>query len=216
MPVGKFAGIAVVLDPGRATDGDGPRPMVLTASRHARRLAIIDFTAPVAALTTMRIPKSFNARNPQARRDLASALRSRADGVAWGQEKQRRDQSTREDPRIGTIREKLRDHPCHQCPDREKHARWAERYLKLERDTTNQRGRIEQRTNTVARQFDRVCEVLDVLGYLDGDEVTADGRKLKRLYSDLDLLVSECLRQKAWDGLDAAELASVVSGLTYQ
>ncbi|MBD8606284.1 DEAD/DEAH box helicase [Aeromicrobium sp. CFBP 8757] len=216
VPVGKFAGIAVVLDPGRATDGDGPRPMVLTASRHARRLAMIDFTAPVSALTTMRIPKSFNARNPQARRDLAAALRSRADGVAWGQEKQRRDHSSREDPRIGAIREKLRDHPCHQCPDREKHARWAERYLKLERDTKNQRGRIEQRTNTVARQFDRVCEVLDVLGYLDGDEVTADGKKLTRLYSDLDLLVSECLRQQAWDGLDAAELASVVSGLTYQ
>jgi ATP-dependent RNA helicase HelY len=216
VPVGKFAGIAVVLDPGRATDADGPRPMVLTASRHARRLAMIDFTAPVTALTTMRIPKSFNARNPQARRDLASALRARADGVAWGQEKQRRDHGSREDPRIAAIREKLRDHPCHQCPDREKHARWAERFLKLERDTQNQRGRIEKRTNTVARQFDRVCEVLDVLGYLDGDEVTADGRKLKRLYSDLDLLVSECLRQRAWDGLDPAELAAVVSGLTYQ
>jgi ATP-dependent RNA helicase HelY len=216
VPVGKFAGIAVVLDPGRVTDSDGPRPMVLTASRHARRLAMIDFTAPVTPLTTMRIPKSFNARNPQARRDLAAALRSRADGVAWQQEKRSRDQSTREDPRVAAIREKLRDHPCHQCPDREKHARWAERYLKLERDTQTQRGRIEQRTNTVARQFDRVCEVLDVLGYLDGDEVTADGAKLKRLYSDLDLLVSECLRQNVWDGLDAAELAAVVSGLTYE
>lgn len=215
VPVGKFAGIAVVLEPGRVTDNDGPRPMVLTASRHARRLAIIDFTAPVSALTTMRIPKSFNARNPQARRDLAASLRGRADGLAWAQEKRHRSQATGEDPRVAAIRDKLRDHPCHQCPDREKHARWAERYLKLERDTQNQRGRIEQRTNTVARQFDRVCEVLDVLGYLDGDEVTNDGKKLKRLYSDLDLLVSECLRRRVWDGLDAAELAAIVSGLTF-
>lgn len=215
VPVGKFAGIAVVLEPGRVTDNDGPRPMVLTASRHARRLAMIDFTAPVSALTTMRIPKSFNARNPQARRDLAASLRGRADGLAWAQEKRHRSQATGEDPRVAAIRDKLRDHPCHQCPDREKHARWAERYLKLERDTQNQRGRIEQRTNTVARQFDRVCEVLDVLGYLDGDEVTNDGKKLKRLYSDLDLLVSECLRRRVWDGLDAAELAAIVSGLTF-
>ncbi|MCW2842043.1 MAG: helicase [Aeromicrobium sp.] len=217
VPVGKFAGLAVVLDPGRVTDSDGPRPMVLTANRHARRLAMIDFTAPVAPLTTMRIPKSFNPRNPQARRDLASALRGRADGVAWAQEKRHRGQGpTHEDPRIAAIREKLRDHPCHACPDREKHARWAERYLKLERDTQNQRGKIEQRTNTVARQFDRVCQVLDVLGYLDGDEVTSDGQGLKRLYSDLDLLVSECLRQDVWDGLDAAELAAVISGLTFE
>ena len=190
--------------------------MVLTANRHARRLAMIDFPAPVEPITTMRIPKSFNARNPQARRDLASALRDRAHGVAWRQDQPYRQQPTREDPRIAAIREKLRDHPCHSCPDREKHARWAERYLKLERDTSNQRNRIEQRTNTVARQFDRVCEVLDVLGYLDGDEVTTDGLKLKRLYSDLDLLVSECLRRQVWDGLDAAELAAVVSGLTFE
>ncbi|MFI5428473.1 helicase-related protein [Aeromicrobium sp. UC242_57] len=195
VPVGKFAGLAVVLDPGRVSDSDGPRPMVLTANRHARRLAIIDFPTPVEPITTMRIPKSFSSRNPQARRDLASALRTHADKVSYHHAKAYRAQPTREDPRIAVIREKLRDHPCHQCPDRESHARWAERYLKLERDTRNQRGRIEQRTNTVARQFDRVCQVLDVLGYLDGDEVTADGIRLKRLYSDLDLLVSECLRQ---------------------
>ncbi|MCW2831807.1 MAG: helicase, partial [Aeromicrobium sp.] len=72
VPVGRWAGLAVVLDPGRVTDSDGPRPMVLTAGRHARRLAMVDFTSPVQALTTMRIPKTFNARNPQARRDLAT------------------------------------------------------------------------------------------------------------------------------------------------
>ncbi|MEJ7636102.1 DEAD/DEAH box helicase [Aeromicrobium sp.] len=216
VPVGRWSGIAVVLDPGRVTDNEGPRPMVLTANRHARRLAMVDFNSPISPLTTMRIPKSFNARNPQSRRDLASQLRSRADGVAWRQDKPYRDNVSREDPRVAALREKLRDHPCHSCPDRESHARWAERYLKLERDTGNQRGRIESRTNTVARQFDRVCEVLDVLGYLDGDEVTADGKKLQRLYSELDLLVSECLRGGVWDGLDAAELAAVVSGLTFE
>ncbi|MEV7396373.1 DEAD/DEAH box helicase [Aeromicrobium sp. NPDC092404] len=216
VPAGRWAGIAVVLDPGRTTDNDGPRPMVLTANRHARRLAMVDFSTPVAPITTMRIPKSFNARNPQSRRDLASQLRNRAEGVAWRQDKPYRESATREDPRIAAIRDKLRIHPCHSCPDREKHARWAERYSKLERDTANQRGRIESRTNTVARQFDRVCEVLDVLGYLDGDLVTDDGKRLQRLYSELDLLVSECLRGGVWDGLEAAELAAVVSGLTYE
>ncbi|AXT84952.1 RNA helicase [Aeromicrobium sp. A1-2] len=216
VPVGRWSGIAVVLDPGRTSDNDGPRPMVLTANRHARRLAMVDFNVPVSPITTMRIPKSFNPRNPQSRRDLAAQLRSRSDGVAYQHDKAQRSQVSSEDPRIAAIREKLRDHPCHSCPDRESHARWAERYLKLERDTTNQRNRIESRTNTVARQFDRVCEVLDVLGYLDGDEVTVDGKKLQRLYSELDLLVSECLRGGVWDGLDASELAAAISGLTFE
>ena len=216
VPAGRWAGLAVVLDPGHRSGADDPRPMVLTANRHARRLAIVDFPTPVEAITRMRIPKSFSSRNPQARRDLASSLRDRAQGVPRVNKKPYREHGEVLDPRVAEIRTKLREHPCHACPDREAHARWAERYLKLERDTANQRRRIEQRTNTVARQFDRVCDVLHVLGYLDGDEVTPDGLRLQRVYSELDLLISECVREKVWDGLDAAELAAVVSGLTFE
>ena len=216
VPAGRWAGLAVVLDPGRRSGADDPRPMVLTANRHARRLAIVDFPTPVEAITRMRIPKSFNSRNPQARRDLASSLRDRAQGVQWRNNKAYRDHKDVHDPRVAEIRHQLREHPCHACPDRESHARWAERFAKLERDTANQRRRIEQRTNTVARQFDRVCEVLRVLGYLDGDEVTPDGLRLQRVYSELDLLISECLRERVWDGLDPADLAAVVSGLTFE
>ena len=68
----------------------------------------------------------------------------------------------------------------------------------------------------IARTFDRVCGVLDRSGYLDGDTVTADGRRLARLYTELDLLVAECLRRGLWDGLDAAELAACVSALSFE
>lgn len=223
VPGGKFAGLAVVLDPGVSGSPEAPRPLVLTASRHSRRLGTIDFPVPVEPITRMRIPKSFNARNAQARRDLASSLRDRAEGLRWHNETgyhadrpTERVADERTDPRVAELRRAMKEHPCHACPDREAHARWAERYTKLERDTANQRRRIEQRTNTVARQFDHVCEVLDELGYLDGDVVTTDGRRLQRLYSELDLLVSECLRQGVWDGLDAGQLGAVLSGLTFE
>jgi ATP-dependent RNA helicase HelY len=217
VPSGKWAGLAVVVDPGSNGDREGPRPLVLTANRHARRLALIDFPTPVQPLTSMRIPKSFNARDPQQRRDLASTLRHRVPhGEVHGSRTPYRENTTRVDPRVEELRRAMREHPCHQCPDREAHARWAERYLKLERDTRNQRGRIEQRTNTVARQFDRVCHVLDTLGYLDGDTVTPEGHRLTRVYSELDLLVSECLRDDLWTNLEPADLAAVASGLTYQ
>ncbi|MCX6407805.1 MAG: DEAD/DEAH box helicase [Propionibacteriales bacterium] len=223
VPGGKFAGLAVVLDPGVVGAAEAPRPLVLTASRHSRRLGPVDFPVPVEPITRMRIPKSFNARNAQARRDLASSLRNRAEGLRWQTDTPYRpDRPTervtdeRTDPRVAELRAALKAHPCHGCPDREAHARWAERYTKLERDTEQQRRRIEQRTNTVARQFDRVCDVLDELGYLDGDTVTQDGRRLQRLYSELDLLVSECLRRGVWDGLDPAQLAAVLSGLTFE
>ena len=68
----------------------------------------------------------------------------------------------------------------------------------------------------IARTFDRVCAVLDRLGYLDGGQVTPDGRRLADLYTELDLLAAECLRRGLWDGLDPAELAACVSVLTFE
>ncbi|GAA1730219.1 DEAD/DEAH box helicase [Aeromicrobium alkaliterrae] len=215
VPRGKWAGSAVVLDPGHHADREGPRPFVLTEGRHARRLAAVDFTDPVVPLGQMRIPKGFNPRSPQSRRDLASTLRSRA---PLRQQHVRETSSggpTDEDPRITELRRMIRAHPCHQCPDREAHARWAERFDKLERETQQRRQTIEQRTNTVAREFDRVCEVLGELGYLEGDTVTPSGVRLQRLYGELDLLVSECLNRGVWDDLTPPELAAVASGLTY-
>jgi ATP-dependent RNA helicase HelY len=37
---------------------------------------MVDFPTPVEPLRRLRIPKSFNARNPAQRRDLASTLRN--------------------------------------------------------------------------------------------------------------------------------------------
>jgi ATP-dependent RNA helicase HelY len=120
------------------------------------------------------------------------------------------------DPQVDRLREQLRAHPVHALPDREDRLRWAERHLRLERDTEGLRRRIDSRTNSIARQFDRVCEVLDELGYLDGDEVTPDGRRLARLYSELDLVAAECLRHRVWDELEPAELAAVLSSLVFE
>ena len=183
----------------------------------------LPFPVPVEAWTRMRVPKSFNGRNPQARRDLASALRAKTHdlppppgrrGSRSGGARGGRGESAG-DAEIARLRRELRAHPCHACPDREDHARWAERYHKLDRDTRTLRRRIEQRTNTIARQFDRVCEVLTSLEYLDGDTVTQRGQRLMRLYSDLDLVTAEALRTGVLEGLDTAGFAAALSVLVF-
>lgn len=222
VPTGKFAGYAVVVDPGWSPEG--PRPYVVTADRQARRLGMIDFPTPVVALTRIRVPKSFNGRNPQMRRDLASALRARTHdltpppptrGAAAGGRGGDRTR-TAEDDEIARLRAELKAHPCHDCPDREDHARWAERFFKLERDAQTLKRRVEQRTNTVARTFDRVCDVLTALDYLDGDTITERGQPLMRIYSELDLVAAECIRVGLWDGLDPSGLAAVLSVLVFE
>ncbi|MFE0106825.1 DEAD/DEAH box helicase [Streptomyces sp. NPDC059009] len=225
VPTGKYAGLALVLDPGlpagranghRGFDHvDGPRPLVLTAERQVKRLASMDFPVPVEALERMRIPKSFNARSPQSRRDLASALRTKAGHIV--PERHRRGRAPAADDReIARLRAELRAHPCHGCDEREDHARWAERYHRLLRDTKQLERRIEGRTNTIARTFDRIVALLTELDYLRGNEVTEHGKRLARLYGELDLLASECLRAGVWEGLGPAELAACVSALVYE
>ncbi|MEV0442753.1 DEAD/DEAH box helicase [Streptomyces spectabilis] len=225
VPTGKYAGLALVLDPGlpagranghRGFDHqDGPRPLVLTAERQVKRLAAMDFPVPVEPVERMRIPKSFNARSPQSRRDLASALRTKAGHIV--PERHRKGRAAAADDReIARLRTELRAHPCHGCDEREDHARWAERYHRLKRDTHQLERRIEGRTNTVARTFDRIVALLTELDYLRGDDVTEHGKRLARLYGELDLLASECLRAGVWEGLDPAELAACVSALVYE
>ena len=220
VPAGRYSGMAVVIDPANTADRDGPRPYVLTADRQARRLSMVDFPTPVAAFTRIRIPKGFNARNPQSRRDLASTLRERTHNLTppppRSRERGPRSAGAPGSDRIEELRRRLRDHPCHGCPDREDHARWAERWFKLDRDSRTLRRRIEQRTNTIARQFDRVCEVLDALDYLDADTVTPRGRALMRIYNEMDLVTAEALRTGLWDHLDASQLAAVLSALVFE
>lgn len=225
VPTGKFAGLALVLDPGvpagrvhghRGQEyAEGPRPLVLTAERQVKRLAAIDFPVPVEAIERMRIPKTFNARSPQSRRDLASQLRAKAGHIA--PERRGRGRAAAADDReIARLRAALRAHPCHGCDEREDHARWAERYHRLKRDTQQLERRIEGRTNTIARTFDRIHALLTELDYLREDEVTVHGKRLARLYGELDLLASECLRAGVWEGLTPAELAACVSALVFE
>ncbi|MGH3320421.1 MAG: DEAD/DEAH box helicase [Streptosporangiaceae bacterium] len=217
VPAGRRAGLAVVLDPGTGTGtgSNGPRPTVLTADRKVRRLSLVDFPVPVDAVERVRVPKSFDARSPRSRRDLASTVRNkvgdrsptRADVGPPG---------LGDDAEVARLRKEVRRHPCHGCADRDQHVRWAERYARLRKETEGLRRRVEGRTHVIARTFDRVCTVLERLGYLDGEAVTAEGARLARLYTELDLLAAECLRHGVWEGLSSAELAACVSALVYE
>jgi ATP-dependent RNA helicase HelY len=217
VPAGRRAGLAVVLDPSVAAFGE-PRPLVLTEDRWAGRIAAAEFTSPVEALTRVRVPKHFNHRSPQARRDLAATLRQATVESAPGRAKRGAGRGARsgDDEELESLRRQLRRHPCHACPDREEHARWAERRARLERDTAALREKVDTRTGSLARTFDRVCALLQARGYLAEDAVTPAGRTLSRIWTEADLLVAECLRQGIWDGLGAAELAAAVSVVVYE
>ena len=121
---------------------------------------------------------------------------------------------------LTALRRTMRGHPCHDCPDRENHARWAERWWKLHRKNETLNQQIRSRTGAVARVFDRVSDVLLQREYLVREDgavsLTSAGRSLKRIYGDRDLLVAECLRLGAWNDLDVASLAAMAAAMVYE
>jgi ATP-dependent RNA helicase HelY len=220
---GRRAGLAVILDPGVSPIAD-PRPLVLTEERWAGPVTMLDFSQAVEVLGKLRVSKHFNHRNPTARRDLASALRELR--IPPESRSGRRAAASRngDDAELASLRAELRAHPCHGCADREEHARLAERFTRLQKETDALRRKAEGRTHSLSRTFDRICALLTERGYLipagpDGDPpegISGAGRQLSRIWSESDLLIAECLRSGSWTGLDAAELAGVCSAMVYE
>ncbi|GLP80864.1 DEAD/DEAH box helicase [Mycobacterium antarcticum] len=220
---GRRGGLAVVLEP--AGDREDPRPLVLTEDRWAGRISSTDFSGSSVRLGSMSLPKRVEHRQPRVRRDVASALRSAAAGlhVPTGRPKRGQPGHDREhdvDPELAALREQLRAHPSHHVPDRDERVRVAERLLRIERDNADIQKKVDAATNSLARTFDRIVELLTERGFIkaaDGDlKVTADGQLLARIYSESDLLVAECLRSGTWNGLDSAELAGVLSSVLFE
>jgi ATP-dependent RNA helicase HelY len=215
VPSGKRSGWAVVLEPALPGALD-PKLFVLTEDKWAGRLSLTDFPDGVSAVAQVRVPKHFEHRSAQARRDLASSMRA----LDLGATRRRRERAEPgEDQQSLDLRRAIRSHPCHACSDREQHARVAERMTRLEREADGQRRRIEGRTNTLARTFDRICEMLtsrEFLSAADPDLVPPQGRTLARIWGDSDLLTAECIRADVWKGLGTPDLAAAVSCLVYE
>jgi ATP-dependent RNA helicase HelY len=216
IPAGRHSGLAVVVMPNRGGKGEAASPAVVTEDHQLRRLTLHDVPTAIEPLVSMRVPKQFNARNPKARRDLAATLRA-----TMPHDPPPRVHAAEPDPsgdRVDELRRRMKAHPCHRCPDREHHARWAERWWRLRRETDGLQRKIDGRTNSVAKTFDRICDLLVEMGYLGdgGETITPHGDRLRQLYTEKDLLAAECLREGTWRRLDAASLAAIVSTLVHE
>jgi ATP-dependent RNA helicase HelY len=226
LPGGRRQGYAVVLDVDREVLG-GPQVEVLTTEGRARTLRPGDVPSPPAVIDTLRLPRPDRMGSAKVRKDTASALRERLAGHDHDARAEvrrlagRTPSTAAEDPELIALRERMRSHPCHGCPDLEAHERWLRRLGRGQKDLASVQRRIEGRTSSLARQFDRLIALLTELGHLaesaDGRlRPTERGLRLRRLFSDRDLLVAECLERGAWDELRPAELAAMVSACTYE
>jgi ATP-dependent RNA helicase HelY len=120
------------------------------------------------------------------------------------------------DDREAKLARAVEEHPVATDPQRESRLRAAVSAERLGRDVARLERRVRGRSESLARQFDRVLRVLESWGYVDGWALTEWGEMLARLYTEADLLVAEALREHVLDGLGPADLAALVSCFTYE
>ncbi len=211
-----FTGWAVVIRPARSRDAGA---LVIADNHKPYNLSPQSLSAAVTVAGRIRIPKRFDIRSKTDRKNVAASLDARI--ISLDRQDNRVDRgkgSAALEAEITRLRRKLRDHPCHSCPDRETHARFAERAMRLMRDKGRLQRRNETRHKSIGTKFDRICSVLVALGYLDqdADRVTDAGVMLSRIYCPHDLLVCESVRAGIYRDLDAPQLAAVLSTMVYE
>jgi ATP-dependent RNA helicase HelY len=216
VPGGKSGGRVAVLSTTRRRGGD-LRLRAITTDRRMLNLGPKDFPAPPRPVARIELPAPYAPNNAGFQRHVASALqaaRLREDGLVGlhgpGREPRGRGHEAQ------AAAEKAAAHPVAGCPDVRRHLRAADRAERLARDAERLERRIRGRTESLARQFDRVLRVLEAWGYVDGWALTPAGQRLARTYHEADLLVAECLHQGLLDGLDPPTLAAVASVFTYE
>ncbi|HJG90472.1 MAG TPA: DEAD/DEAH box helicase [Brachybacterium massiliense] len=234
LPGGKRRGYAVVLEVDRAVLG-GPQIDLLDTEGRRRSLRPGDVPSPPAVIDTMRLPRQEALGSGKVRKDTAAALRERLSGQDDDARREVRRRAGRTpstaatDEQLIALREQLRAHPCADCPDLESHLRWVGRWRKAQSELEGVHRRIRGRTSSLARQFEHLTDLLLELGYLEridpapGEDPeteelrpTASGLRLRRLFSDRDLLIAECLEHGAWSDLTPAGLAAVVSACVHE
>ncbi|MEV4901406.1 DEAD/DEAH box helicase [Citricoccus sp. NPDC055426] len=233
VPGPRKLGNAVVVFP--AGNPANPRVGVITQDAQLRRISTEDVTGPVDPVGGVRLPQNIQVKTPTQRKDIAASMRAalRDHRQAPGERPRAgfRFQDDGSAERAADLRRQLERHPCHGCKDREDHARWAERWWKLRQEVDHLSGRIEGRTNTIAKAFDRLVGLLTAYGYVTatgtadvtahapGDSsagVTDAGQTLRRIYGERDLLTSLVLEDGLADALDPEELAGLAALLVFQ
>jgi ATP-dependent RNA helicase HelY len=189
--------------------GGGSRLVAVTPSRDVVRLGPQDFDTPPRRAANIDLPTPFAPRNPSFRRQAADRLRRAELHDDSGR-------SRREERRLAQLETQLREHPLAGDARLEQLVRAAAALERFERDVQRTERRVRGRSESLARQFDRVRRVLEAWGYIDGWKLTDAGEQLARLYTETDLLLAEALGEGLLDGLRAPELAAVVSCFTYE
>ena len=198
----RYAGRVAVLT--SAHRKGGLRVTGLTARRDLVMLTAVDFEEPPRALGKIELPADYAPNRHDFQKEVVHRLELAT--LAPHSKRARRAVEVSGDG----------SHPVEADPELDDRLKAAAQAERVAREVEELRTRVRTRSQSVARDFDRVLRVLENWGYVDGWALAEPGKILARTFHECDLLIVECLRQGLLDDLDPAALAGLVSVFVYE
>ncbi len=183
-----------------ARKDDGARYLVLSTSGRVSTLGYRDVVAGSVVSGVIELPSGFRPRDRRFIQDTMRLLRKLPP------------QASNRDPLVPRVI----DHPVAGCPDAARHLAAQRRALRIRRRLEQERGSLRASGHGLVEEFRSIQGLLADLAYMDGWRLTPRGERLRGIYNESDLLVTESLERGMFHGLEPADLAALVSVFVYE
>jgi ATP-dependent RNA helicase HelY len=188
------------------------RVKVLNARRNVVQLGSKDFDDEPTVVAHIELPVPFTPMKPKFQKAVSLELERIVKRLpSRDGESQKTDQSCSQ-----SDRNSVEGHPVHGCPDRDRHLRALRDAERVRREIEGLEKQIRSRTGSLVEHFDRILQMLEQWGHLDGWKLTERGERLVRIYHESDLAIAEALEEHLFEDLSAAELAGLASSFVYE
>lgn len=102
------------------------------------------------------------------------------------------------------------------CPELSRHERALQDLERAERRLAKLERRLERSSSRLVAEFDSVADILHERGFAHDWQLTDKGELLAEVHGETEAVLAEALHRGTFDGLEAPELAAVLSALVYE
>ena len=102
------------------------------------------------------------------------------------------------------------------CVDLAEHVRAASRADRIQRELERTQRMVAERSSSLVNHLDRVLNLLESAGFVDGWSLTVAGTLLCSIFHESDLLIADCIRSGVLDGLTPPQLAALTSVFVFE
>jgi ATP-dependent RNA helicase HelY len=108
------------------------------------------------------------------------------------------------------------DHPVAECPDAAHHVSALRKARRIRRTLEQHRSMRRASGFGLVEEFTAIQQLLTELDYMEEWNLTPRGRRLRRVYNEVDLLVTEAVERGLLYGLEMPELVALATVFVYE